>query len=410
MYLGIDIGTSGVRALAIDDDERPRAEAEAGFGASPRDPENWRGALHRVMVDLLQQVDPATIRALAVDGTSGTLLAVDDNGQPLAGPIMYDEAVTDAESLTALETQGLSAAARGAPGRAFHLHRIAPTARIVAQADWLVGLFSGQFDISDDNNMLKTGFDPESRRWGGVVAELGLEPWLPRKVLPPGTAIGTASGALARDLGLPPTVPVIAGTTDGCASFLASGATREGDGVTALGSTMTLKLLSTRRIEDPASGVYSHRLPGFWLAGGASNSGGRVLAQHFSTDEIARLSQGQTALPPTGLDYYPLPFTGERFPIHDPALSPRLTPRPSEDGTFLKAIFEGMATIEARGYARLAELGGPPLSRLFTVGGGAVNPLWRDIRARALGLTPRAPASTEAAFGTARLARMGAAP
>lgn len=408
MYLGIDIGTSGVRAIAIDGDERPVAEAAARFGKEPRDPENWRATLRRVMAEILQKVDPAAVSALAIDGTSGTLLAVDEGGRPLAGPIMYNEPVTDTESLAALTARGFSTIAQGAPGRAFHLNRIAPVARIVTQADWLSGHFSGRYDISDDNNTLKIGFDPESRVWGGAVAELGLETCLPHRVLAPGTSIGPAEGPLALDLGLPASVRVVAGTTDGCASFLASGATEEGDGVTALGSTLTLKLLSAKRIEDPASGVYSHRLLGFWLAGGASNSGGRVLAQYFSSDEIARLSKAQSALPPTGLDFYPLPAEGERFPINDPALAPRLAPRPAEDGMFLKALFEGMAAIEARGYARLAELGGPSLARVFTVGGGSVNPLWRDIRTRELGLAPRLPVSTEAAFGTARLARMGA--
>ncbi|MEO0828830.1 MAG: FGGY-family carbohydrate kinase [Pseudomonadota bacterium] len=408
IYLGVDIGTSGVRAIIVDDTDVCVAEAGARFSRDPGDPAVWQATLAEVLVDLSQRADFKAVRAVAVDGTSGTLLAVDARGQVLAKPIMYNEAVSDPETLAALEELGQGDASRSAAGRAFHFNLAFPQARILHQADWVASLFSGRFDVSDHNNALKTGFDPEGCRWTGLAASEALGLRLPSEVVAPGTAVGLAGAPLAQDLGFSPSTLVVAGTTDGCASFLASGATQEGDGVTALGSTLTLKLLSASRIEDPASGVYSHRLLDCWLTGGASNTGGRVLAQHFESSEIARLSEGQAARPATGLDYYPLPEPGERFPVNDASLAPVLTPRPQEDAVFLKAILEGIAKIEAAGYARLAALGGPSLARVFTVGGGAGNALWADIRREKLGLEPLAPLSTEAAFGAARLARMGA--
>ncbi|WP_114391451.1 FGGY-family carbohydrate kinase [Notoacmeibacter marinus] len=407
LHLGVDIGTSGVRAIVIDDARDVQGEAAMRFGADPKSPSTWLSALENVLRTLSAEVDLSQTVSVAVDGTSGTMLAVGADGAPVAGPLMYDEAVGDAETLTALEARQCGHLAGMATGRAFHLARRAPDALIVHQADWLSGQFSGRFGISDDNNALKTGFDPQSRRWSGEVEALGLFAMLPQTVLEPGTPIGPAIGPLSKTFGLSADATVIAGTTDGCAAFLASGAGREGDGVTSLGSTLTLKLLSARRIEDRASGIYSHRLLGLWLAGGASNSGGRVLAQHFSTDEMEALSQGQSAAPPTDLDYYPLVAPGERFPVNDPQLQPCLEPRPDDDALFLKAMLEGLAQIEARGYRRLAELGAPPVSRIFTVGGGAANPLWTDIRAMALGVDLEQPISAEAAFGAALLARMG---
>ena len=77
---------------------------------------------------------------------------------------------------------------------------------------------------------------------------------------------------------------------------------------------------------------------------------------------------------PTGLDYYPLPGTGERFPVNDPALTLRLAPRPADRVVFLQGLLEGIARIEARGYELLAELGAPQLTALGTTGGGAQNP------------------------------------
>jgi len=90
-------------------------------------------------------------------------------------------------------------------------------------------------------------------------------------------------------------------------------------------------------------------------------------------------------------------------------MAPRLTPRPADDATFLHALFEGVAGVEALAYRRLSELGAPPLRSVRSVGGGAANPVWSRIRARRLGVAMPAPLSDEAAYGTALLAMRGAA-
>ena len=162
-------------------------------------------------------------------------------------------------------------------------------------------------------------------------------------VVEPGTVTGQVQGFGLTDCRM------VAGTTDGCASFLATGAAEPGDGVSALGTTLTVKLLSDRPIFAPEYGIYSHRLLGQWLAGGASNSGGAALLQHFTPDQMATLSARIEPETDTGLDLYPLPGVGERFPIADPQMQPRLTPRPADDATFLHALFEGVAGVGQAG-------------------------------------------------------------
>ncbi len=217
-------------------------------------------------------------------------------------------------------------------------------------------------------------------------------------------SVGAIAPASARAFGLPADVCVAAGTTDGCASFLATGAKSVGDGVTALGTTLTLKLLSDKPTFAPRYGVYSHRLLDMWLAGGASNSGGAALLAHFPPDEIEALTPLIDPDADTGLDYYPLTRKGERFPIADPDLPPRMALRPKSREKFLQAILEGIASIEALGYRRLAELGAPALVSMRTVGGGARNPPRTCIRARKLGVPFIEPISSEAAYGAALLA------
>jgi sugar (pentulose or hexulose) kinase len=212
------------------------------------------------------------------------------------------------------------------------------------------------------------------------------------------------SAEAARRFGLLTRAVVVAGATDGCAAFLATGADKPGDAVTSLGSTLVVKLASEQPLLAPEYGIYSHRIGDLWLAGGASNTGGAVLAQFFTAEEIRETSRRIDPGTATGLDYYPLPARGERFPINDPAFEPRMTPRPDDDAVFLQALFEGIANIEARGYRRLAELGGPQLTGVTTVGGGAANEIWSRIRATALGVPVLTSGSNEAAVGVARLA------
>ncbi|GKC60177.1 hypothetical protein Tco_1087775, partial [Tanacetum coccineum] len=120
--------------------------------------------------------------------------------------------------------------------------------------------------------------------------------------------------------GFPKDCVLCTGTTNSIAAFLAARATQPEKAVTSLGSTPEIKLLSTTRIEDARFRVYSHRLDDKWLVGGASNTGGAVLRQLFSDEQLENLSKQIDPMEPSLLDYYPLPAEGERFPIGDPKL------------------------------------------------------------------------------------------
>ncbi|MFB2551966.1 FGGY-family carbohydrate kinase [Ensifer soli] len=416
LVLGIDIGTSGARAVLMTPDVAIVASGAAkmaDFSADHRDPEGWRGAVDAALRQALSAVDDRSrIRALAIDGTSGTMLPVSEAGAPLGPAMMYNDPVDDAAILAAIAAHApKESAAHGATSglaKVITYQAIPGVFRIIHQADWLSGHFTGRYDTSDENNALKTGYDPVARRWPDWIAATGARAELLPRVLPAGSPVATITPDAAARYGLPADLVVVAGTTDGCASFLATGADRPGDGVSALGTTLTVKMLSDTPLFAPEYGLYSHRIGDVWLAGGASNTGGVVLAAHFTSEEIALLSQEIDPETVTGLDYYPLVKDGERFPINDPAMKPRMSPRPDSDAEFLKAIFEGIAGVERLAYQRLAGLGSPALRSVRTVGGGAKNAAWSAIRQRALAVPFEPVLSEEAAAGTARLALAGA--
>lgn len=402
-FLGLDFGTTGARACVLDEAEEIVFESRLAY-ADAASPQNWREALFDLLAGLPAEIR-AGLSALAIDGTSGTLLAADARFEPLGPALLYNDARAADEAGTIAHprygpTSGLAKRlwlAKHYPDAAFCFH----------QSDWLAALFIGQGGLTDYHNALKSGFDVERLAWPDWASRLPGAHWQ-QKVLTPGEIIGPPTPELARRFGLNPACRVRAGTTDSIAAFMAAGLTEPGDAVTSLGTTLVLKLLSKTRVEDPASGVYSHRYGSLWLAGGASNSGGGVLKQFFSDADLERLSAQIDPAQPSGLDYYPLPRPGERFPVNDPGLMPRMAPRPQSDIEFLHGLLEGMARIEALGYRKLAELGATPLKRVVTAGGGAQNAAWRRIRQRALNVSVEAARHADAACGTARLARFGA--
>lgn len=415
--VGIDFGTSGCRAVAVDDGGAILGEARAALPAplraattSEQAPALWWDALLAVLSELARRVPPATVRALAVDGTSGTLLLTDAGGQALGPALMYDDARAREEAARIATVAPRESAAHGtgsALAKLLWLQRRGATGtarHAVHQADWIAGRLAGRPGISDENNCLKLGYDPVARCWPDWLARLEVDPRLLPDVLRPGETIGHLTAPEVLALGYPPDLRIVAGTTDSVAAFIATGAHEIGDAVTSLGSTIVLKVLSPAPVFAPEYGVYSHPLGGLWLAGGGSNAGGAVLLRHFPLAQIESMSESVDPGQPTGLDYYPLNAPGERFPVNDPALPPRLVPRPARDVEFFQGMLEGMARIEAEGYRHLAELGAPWPRRILSAGGGARNTAWTEIRRRALGVTLGAPRSDQACYGAAMLA------
>ena len=284
-----------------------------------------------------------------------------------------------------------------------HTHACRDARHVLHQADWLLGRLCGHFGNSDENNALKLGYDIIQRRWPDWLQALEVPMDRLPTVLPAGRKIGTLAADGCERWGLSTSTRILAGTTDSTASFIATGA-GPGDAVTSLGSTLVLKVLADQPVFAPEYGIYSHRLGDHWLVGGASNSGGGVLQAYFTATEIERFSALINIDEPTGLDYYPLLADGERFPLNDPALAPRLQPRPTDDVLFYQGILEGIANIEVLGYQKLAELGVPWPERIITTGGGASNAPWRTMRARLTGIPVTAATHQEAAYGAALLA------
>lgn len=422
LALGIDLGTSGVRTSVLEADGTLLAMARETYGTDAqarRNPELWWTAVQRCLEAQLSALKalghaPAQINALAVDGTSGSLVLTDAALVPVTRALMYDDAGFHPEAALIAALAPDPHITRG-PGSA-----LARALRLVAedtgqravhllhQADFIAARLMNCGGLSDLNNALKTGVDPVTGLWPDWMARLPLPAALLPRALNPGAPMGRIAPEVAAHLGLPPHTMVHAGTTDSIAAFLAAADPVPGQAVTSLGSTLAVKLMSDRRIDAPELGLYSHRIGAGWLVGGASNTGGAVLRSLFTDEELVAVSNRIDPNLDSPLDYYPLLRPGERFPIHDPTLPPRLEPRPQSDAAFLHGILEGIARIEARAYEVMVNLGAPRPDRILTAGGGASNQTWTVIRQRVLNIPVIAANQSEASIGAARLAMISA--
>jgi len=418
LFIGIDLGTSGVRACAIDQNEKLLHLCSTSLPSPVKsnqsitqDPTLWWQASNQVLRQLFVQIDPSEVAAISVNGTSGTILLCDDNGLPVADALMYNDASCSeqAERIKAIApiTSGAHGSSSGLAKLLYLQDKYPEATHALHQADWITGQLCGRFDITDENNALKTGYDPQTNKWPNWLQQLNINTDLLPSVVPPGTAVGTLKSGLFTGHELNPNCLLVSGTTDSIAAFLATGAKKPGDAVTSLGSTLVLKVVSRQPVSDPELGIYSHKLGNYWLAGGASNSGGAVLRHYFSQQQLDTLTPLLQPEKLTELNYYPLLQAGERFPVNNPALKPRLEPKAENDVEFFQAILEGIGQIEQDGYNKLQQLGAPYPTQVETAGGGSKNASWKQIRQQLLGVPVHSAQFSEACYGSALLAKRG---
>jgi len=428
--LGIDIGTSGIRAVILN--KQHQLLAQSHILCQSKNPVDWWNHVRQVIFKLKKNLSKthslnlSDITHLAVDGTSGTVLLADKDGIPCSQALMYydQRAIKYAQMIN--DNAPENTAARGAASglaKILWLYKEQqdnyPDTRSACyalnQADWITSQLTKSFGISDHNNALKMGYDAELKCWPDWLHHYLHQQQIPINLLPevmtPGEIISEIDADIANNFGFSAQLKICAGTTDSTAAIIASGANHPGDAVTSLGSTLVMKVITEKPVFNTPAGVYSQPYGDYWLAGGASNSGGNVLQHFFSAEQLTQFTEqlNLTILANDfkllDLNYYPLLSPGERFPIQEHQLTPRMSPRPEQDIAFFQALLEGMADIEHHAYLQLLELGVPYPKHVISIGGGALNQAWQSIRQSKLGIPVKTADLQQAAAGSAILAQ-----
>ena len=428
LAIGLDMGTGGARAVAVDLSGELVAGGRADLPAKAarvdgpcvvQDPQAWTQAARTALGEVSAALTSRhRIVGIAVDATSGTFLLADERGQPLTPGIMYndlratDEAPAADEALRDdLAPYGIRIAASFALPKIVHLARSQPElfarfGRVLHQTDWIVGMLSGRYDVTDVSSALKTGADPGSLTWPAAIEEdLGI----PRHVLPqivlPGVPIGEVTAEAAASMGLPAGIPVVSGCTDGTAGCLASGAREVGNLNVTLGTTLVFKAIAETPLIDPAGALYNHRHPaGGFLPGAASSAGGDWIPKYFPHADLDHLGREAARVLPAQRIVYPLVKTGERFPFACPSATGFGLDEITSPAERFAAGMEGVACLERMGIQCLERLGLEVSETIYATGGGAASATWLRIRASANRRVYTVPEQPECAVGAAVLA------
>lgn len=419
-FVGVDIGTQGVRTALLDEKGNVVCGQEEMFllnehAREEQSPAMWWDICVRLLKELLaasgRQIEIERIAAIAVTSTSGTVIPLNRNNEPLHDALMYSDKRSEevaAECKAAAEKYfaneqaytGFNASS-GLCKMVWYVKKYADKVPQIAHwvhaADFITGKLCGKYNISDRTNTLKSGYDIFSDSWPDYLyKKLPLEKeWLP-EIVSSGEPIGTLTDSLTKELGLKHKVTVVAGMTDGCASQIASGAVKPGDWNTTIGTTMVIKGVTANPVLDKEGRLYNHRHPdrvrskdgtspeGYFMPGGAGNTGADWVTLDFK-DDLNRLTLEAENHIPSGQIAWPLRTRGERFPFIAPQATGFMPAGLSREQQFV-ANMEGVAYLEKLAYDMIEGLSGEKVQAIYTAGGGSRSDVWLKIRSNVLNL------------------------
>ena len=452
-FLGIDIGTSGSRALLIDEQGAVRGSASAPHTCqapkplwSEQAPAEWWAAVRQAVPAAVQAagIRPAEIQGVGLSGQMHGLTLLDREEQVLRPAILWNDQRTAAECEEITRRAGgreallnlvSNPALTGftAPKllwvRAHEPQVFARAAKALLPKDYVRLRLTGEYatEVSDASGTLL--LDVKARAWSRPLLErLELDPQLLPRVYESHEISGKVTPAASAALGgaLQPGTPVVGGGGDQAAGGVGAGIVRAGSASVSLGTSGVVFLHADEVKTDPEGRLHTfcHAVPGKWhLMGVSLSSGGSFqwfrnalgqpeteLARPTGGDPYDLLIQAAAAEPAGsgGLCFLPY-LTGERTPHADPYATGTfvgITPQTTK-GAMARAIVEGVcySLRDSLEIFRALQL---PVREIRVTGGGAKNPFWRQTLADVFGATTLALAAAEGpAYGVALLAAVG---
>ncbi|MBN2322238.1 MAG: hypothetical protein JXQ30_00770 [Spirochaetes bacterium] len=422
-FLGIDLGTTGIRAILCDEKGTVAGSSSGGIEksfvetsdprASEQDPKEWGPVLLNVLKKVCTAPGGHELTAACFDSTSGTIIPLDKDNRPVYHALLHNDTRAGREAAFINERTSLAVKPSFALSKILWLKNSMPdvwdkTHRFIHAADYVKGIITGNFETTDFSNAVKTGYDLDQERWPEEIeTTLGI----PLRLLPAVVRTTAVAGEISRpvreELGIGHAVPVVAGATDSTTGFYSSGACAPGDWNTTLGTVLGIKGIAPEYIRDPEGLLYAHRHPeGYWLPGAASACGGEALRAFFG-DALPRFDGRIAGMSPTGALIYPLVRKGEKLPFFNNDATGFAQMRRFDPDSLFKGILEGLSYVERMIYEKIERLGYPVSDTVFSMGGGTNSGEWMRIRASVMKKTVKSAAVTETAFGSCVIAAGG---
>lgn len=436
--LGVDLGTSSLKVVAVDPSGEVLATRAVEYaihtprpGYAEQDPQDWIQALQEAVT----AVRGAEIEAIALTGQMHTLVAVDHATRPLGPAVLWSDRrceaeVAELEAWRAIPNWVTMTGNR--PNVSFTLAKVLwlrrhspllyeSVHRFLLPKDYLRWWMTGEQATDETDASATLMFDIRTRSWSEEVLHgFDLNPALLPPVLPSSGLAGRLHGRAAVVLGLRPGIPVYAGAGDAECQALGNGVVRPGRWLCTIGTSGQIFTPVRQPVTDPNGRIHTlcHAVPGLWHVMGATLSAGlclQWLVHHVlrlqGDDTYERALAGVAASPPGARALLFLPYlTGERTPHMDPhakgAFVGLQLHHTKED--LVRAVMEGVL-FSLRDAANVIQQAGIPApTDILMTGGAAGNPLWRQMAADVFGVPVSESVSRYgAAFGAAILAAAG---
>lgn len=433
MYLGLDIGTSGVKAVLVDDAQNIVDQATAPLTVnrpkplwSEQNPQDWWDATTSA-VKQLDEFKRSGVKAIGLSGQMHGATCLDKRDKVIRPAILWNDGRSGAEceglmaempELTHI-TGNLAMPGFTAPKlewmRTYEAENFVQTAKVLLPKDYVRLLMSGDYasDMSDSAGTL--WMNVAKRDWSDeVLALTGMS----RKNMPNLFEGSEATGTLRKEVAIEwgmPQVPIAAGGGDNAAGAVGSGTTTAGDGFISLGTSGVTFFADDSYRPNPEGAVHTfcHALPGLWHQMSVTLSAASAVdfvAKMTGFDQPADLYAAAEDANQSGKGAFFLPYlSGERTPHNNPNATGAFFGLTHEDNrtTLAQAALEGVAFALADGIDALRDTGAE-IKALSVIGGGARSHYWGKILSAAfnLPLNYRGGAAVGPAFGAARLARL----
>ncbi|MDI6028151.1 xylulokinase [Corticibacterium sp. UT-5YL-CI-8] len=437
MYLGLDLGTSGVKALLMDANQAIVGSANGALdvsrphhGWSEQDPAHWIRATEEAVAGLKAKhpKELAAVKGIGLSGQMHGATLLDGGDQVLRPCILWNDtrsyqeaAELDADPRFRQITGNIVFPGFTAPKLAWVKANepglFAKVAKVLLPKDFLRLWLAGEH-ISEMSDSAGTSWlDVAKRTWSpDLLAATDLdESRMPRLV--EGTEpAGTLRAELAAQWGMGSNVVVAGGAGDNAASAVGMGTVAPGQAFVSLGTSGVLFAANGAYLPNPESAVHTfcHALPNAWHQMGVILSATDSLnwLSHVSGKSASELTAelGNDLRAPTGVTFLPY-LSGERTPHNDAAIRGSFTGLEHESGraVLTQAVLEGVSFAFRDSLEALAKAG-TTLTRVTAIGGGSRSHYWLKSIATALGIPVDIPADGDfgAAFGAARLGLIAA--
>ncbi len=434
MYIGLDLGTSGVKGIVIDDEQTLLASATAGLsvqrpqtGWSEQDPGEWIAACETVLAELSKVVAFRQVRGIGLSGHMHGATAIDASDAILWPCILWNDtrssrqaAEMDADPAFRAITGNIMFPGFTAPKiewlRQHHPAVFDRIAKVLLPKDHVRLWLTGEH-VSDMSDAAGTGwFDTGARDWSRtLLTKCGLaRDQMPDLVEGSGVS-GTIRGAIATRFGLSGDVVVAGGAGDNAASAIGVGVVNPGEAFVSLGTSGVLFVASERYSPDPQTAVHTfcHAVPGTWHQMGVILAAADALSWYAGIvgKDPGRLTGALGTLRPPGRTLF-LPYLGgERTPLNDADIRGAFLglDHATDADALTRAVLEGVA-FATRDCQRALAATGTGFDSVIAVGGGSASDYWTAAIAAALNVRVDLPVAGAfgAALGAARLGLMAA--